>query len=172
MDSIPCCTAQGYLSNQQIHINPSTIFDTLGNTNSLHQIHPHNSEGSKIHPPNSEGSRINHSVLEGHVQGNDSKTTKIWDLGKTPVRVPALKKYLDQYPRREVANKLFQGFTKGFKLHYLGPRLPIHSENLISAYEHHLEVKDKLSKEIDLGRISGPYKEIPISNLRVYHPLG
>lgn len=56
-------------------------------------------------------------------------------------------------------------------MHYLGPRLPIQSKNLVSAYENHRETWDKICKEIELGRIGGPFVSLPISNLRI-SPIG
>ena len=100
-----------------------------------------------------------------------TKTNNIWDLGRTPINTAVLKTYLDQYPNTELAHKLYLGFTQGFKLHYLGPRLPIQTTNLVSAYENHRETWDKICREIELGRIGGPFVSLPISNLRI-SPIG
>ena len=78
---------------------------------------------------------------------------------------------MDQYPNTELAHKLYLGFTQGFKLHYLGLRIPIQSKNLVSAYKNHRETWDKICKEIELGRIGGPFVSLPISNLCI-SPIG
>lgn len=75
------------------------------------------------------------------------------------------------YPNKVVANRLIQGFSQGFKIHYHGPRLPTQCNNLKSADDHPNELKEKIYKEIQMGRIQGPFKQIPISNLRL-SPIG
>lgn len=58
-------------------------------------------------------------------------------------------------------------FLKGFRLKYTGPRIHRESPNLLSAFQHTEALKDKIQKEINLGRIAGPFKFLPISNLQV-----
>lgn len=79
----------------------------------------------------------------------------MWGLGKTPIKLPALEKYLSDYPKTQTAKKLFLGFSQGFQLYYTGPRIHIQSKNLISAYEHHNELREKIMKEVELGRVGG-----------------
>lgn len=95
----------------------------------------------------------------------------MWGLGKTPIKLPALEKYLSDYPETQTAKKLFLGFSQGFQLYYTGPRIHIQSKNLISAYEHHNELREKIMKEVELGRVGGPFRDLPISNLRI-SPIG
>lgn len=66
-----------------------------------------------------------------------------------------------------MASRLIQGFSQGFKLQYTGPRLLIQCKNLKPA----VELKDKIDKENEMGRIQGPFRQLPISNLRV-SPIG
>lgn len=101
----------------------------------------------------------------------DLQTHKVWGLGKTPIKLPALEKYLSDYPKTQTAKKLFLGFSQGFQLYYTGPRIHIQSKNLISAYEHHNELREKIMKEVELGRVGGPFRDLPISNLRI-SPIG
>lgn len=67
--------------------------------------------------------------------------------------------------------ELSEGLTNGFRLNYSGPRVFRESPNLLSAREHHEELKIKIDKEVELGRISGPFEGLPISNLQV-SPIG
>jgi len=66
---------------------------------------------------------------------------------------------------------LSNGFKQGFKLGYKGSHLGSSANNLVSTKVHFSEVQKKIDKEISLGRISGPFKVPPISNLKV-SPLG
>jgi hypothetical protein len=50
----------------------------------------------------------------------------------------------------------------GFRLHYTGPRLHRESSNLVSASQHKDELKAKVQKEIDLGRIVGQETANPL----------
>jgi hypothetical protein len=74
---------------------------------------------------------------------------------------------LQNYPLKEVAHELSEGFLKGFRLKYTGPRIHRESPNLLAAFQHTEALKDKIQKEINLGRMAGPFKFLPISNLQV-----
>lgn len=67
--------------------------------------------------------------------------------------------------------ELVDGFSKGFRLNYTGPRIPTVCKNLISANQHAGKLLEKISSEISLGRIMGPFDEKPISTLRL-SPVG
>lgn len=45
------------------------------------------------------------------------------------------------------------------------------ADNLHSAYEHPLILRQKIQKELELGRIAGPFNTKPFANL-VASPLG
>ena len=81
----------------------------------------------------------------------------IWGLGKTPIKVSVLSKYLADYPNKHVANKLLSGFSEGFYLHFSGPRTHIDNHNLVSAYQHPRELLEKIQTEVALGRVAGPF---------------
>ena len=78
---------------------------------------------------------------------------------------------LENYPDRDVASLLYNGFTKGFRLEYTGPRNHIMTNNLLSARQFCSETKHKLKSEIELNRILVPFSKISISNLRI-PPIG
>lgn len=92
-------------------------------------------------------------------------------MAKTPVRIDQLPKYLVQYPNKQVALELYRGFSEGFRLQYTGPRISVWSNNLVSAYQHKAQTLQKIQKEIQLGRILGPFSAKPISVLRI-SPIG
>lgn len=92
-------------------------------------------------------------------------------MGHTPLHVKQLVTLLKQYPAKEDAKVLVDGFLNGFRLNYSGPRFPIESKNLLSADQFKDETLEKLYQEVKLGRMLGPFSHIPISNLRT-SPIG
>ena len=58
-----------------------------------------------------------------------------------------------------------------FSLNYMGPRMPTEANNLKSVNEHLELVKEKITKKVEAGLVAGPFKNRPISTLRV-SPLG
>lgn len=88
----------------------------------------------------------------------------------TPISLDVLDVWLRDYPAADAA-LLRSGFTNGFSLCYEGPREPRDSVCLSSAAERPQVVREKLSKEIELGRIAGPFVQRPIYNLQC-SPIG
>lgn len=68
-------------------------------------------------------------------------------------------------------NQLVSGFNHGFSLHFDGSKVPCSYNNLLSADQNLSAVEDKLSKELALGRLAGPYSSPPFSNFCI-SPLG
>lgn len=64
-----------------------------------------------------------------------------------------------------------EGFLNVFRLHYIGPRYPTESANVLSVIQNPFAAKETNLKEIRPGRMSGPYKSRPISTLRT-SPIG
>nr|XP_034331146.1 uncharacterized protein LOC117680591 isoform X3 [Crassostrea gigas] len=85
----------------------------------------------------------------------------------TPIKVPALSKYLAKYPIRENALELLEGFQFGFKLCYEGPRRPYNCNNLKSLKLLTTEAIQLVNKEINMGRVAGPFPYSPLHNLRI-----
>lgn len=79
--------------------------------------------------------------------------------------------YLSVYPNQSIADELKKGFRFGFYLHYEGPRISTTCTNLVSVKDHPKVVKEKIDKEIALGRIAGPFNYEPLGNLRL-SPIG
>lgn len=91
--------------------------------------------------------------------------------GVTPVRVLRMLPFLEEYPNREAAVLLRDGFSLGFHIPCSALEPVGEPRNLISAMSRPDVVFDKLSKEVGLGRMAGPFSTVPIPGLRV-SPLG
>lgn len=78
---------------------------------------------------------------------------------------------LEDYPNKISAGELLEGFSEGFKLKYQGPREATEANNLKSALQAPEVLKEKIAKEILLGRVAGPFLQRPLKNLRI-SPLG
>lgn len=96
---------------------------------------------------------------------------QLFQLAKSPVKVDILQNRLRNYPLLDVKQELLEGFKCGFSLCYTGPRNPRESPNLKSARENPNVVIMKINKELEMGRIVGPFVDRPISTLRI-SPLG
>ena len=74
----------------------------------------------------------------------------------TPVRVEALSELLPGYHNAE---RVVSGFTHGFMLNFKGPETPLSSHNASSVLMNEQVVADKIKKELEMGRITGPFLE-------------
>lgn len=92
-------------------------------------------------------------------------------LGKTPINSEKLKQELLDYPNHQITQELVDGFSEGFPLHYQGIREDTDCLNLGSVRQNVNMALKKVQKEVDLGRVAGPFKERPLPNLRL-SPLG
>ena len=111
-------------------------------------------------------------ITDSNSDGHDKELLgRLWDLGHTPINLPVLKKYIELYHNQSEKDLLVSGFSEGFRLQYTGPRLPLNSKNLFSAEKNKLDTLNKLQKEVELGRMLGPFNHKPISTLRI-SPIG
>lgn len=94
--------------------------------------------------------------------------TSLFTLGHTPIKLPRLKHHLKNYKHKQF---LLNGFQHGFQLQYMGPRRPRHANNLQSAKQHPTIINQKISKELSLQRIGGPFKQPPFPTLQI-SPIG
>ena len=88
----------------------------------------------------------------------------------TPVRIDRLTSVLREYDPY-FKNFLIQGFSYGFRIHYSNLRSSFESPNLLKAHDQPNIVTDKLHKEIEAGRVAGPFSAPPFDNF-VVSPLG
>lgn len=73
-----------------------------------------------------------------------------------------MQSYLDNYPDKDTAEYLSLGFCTGFHLNYTGLRLPLKPKNMKSAQVHSAELLAIINKEISLGRMAGPFNNLPM----------
>jgi hypothetical protein len=96
-----------------------------------------------------------------------SGNIQLYTLGSSPINVDEVKKALSDYPDQNIANSITYGLEFGFKLNYSVPRLPfdMHSRDIFG--ERYEIANRKILKEINLGRIAGPFPEHPFPTFRV-----
>lgn len=89
----------------------------------------------------------------------------------TPVRLEKMLPFLNRYPDRAAAQLLESGFREGFQIPSSVREIQPVAENLRSALRHPEVVSAKLSKEVALGRMAGPFPDPPLPGL-IVSPLG
>ena len=89
----------------------------------------------------------------------------------TPINVEELNRELCSHPDRNFVDSLISALRHGTHIGYTGPQSPRVSRNLISASQHPEVVSANLEKEIQLGRVAGPFSFPPLHNLQC-HPVG
>ncbi|XP_075694193.1 uncharacterized protein LOC142660963 isoform X2 [Rhinoderma darwinii] len=90
---------------------------------------------------------------------------------RTPVNVLEMGPWLERYHRRREAEVLTSGFSFGFEIPFEYSATLSLADNLKSINENVGIARLKLAKEVELGRMAGPFSEPPYTNLRV-SPLG
>ena len=89
----------------------------------------------------------------------------------TPLNVDKLAIELVNHPDRSFVYTLINALRDGTRIGYLGPQKHRVSRNPISASQHPEVVSANLNKEIQLGRIAGPFPSSPLPNFQC-HPIG
>lgn len=87
--------------------------------------------------------------------------------GPSPINVGILTLWLRDYPDREAAVRLLRGFSEGFRIPAPPPSHPFWSANLRSVVGMEDVVRAKIAKEVQAGRVLGPFLQPPLPNLRV-----
>jgi hypothetical protein len=90
----------------------------------------------------------------------------------TPIKPTVLFKFLDSfhYPPH-LSHYLYQGFACGFKTGYMGLVINRISQNLKSVNSNPSIVQEKISKELALGRLAGPFAYPPFDPF-ICSPIG
>ena len=88
----------------------------------------------------------------------------------TPIQVDKLYSWLDGYDKN-VRQYLCEGFLKGFQIPFHGEINNSPVKNLTSAYKHPEEVSKAILKEVEAGRIAGPFAQQPFSDMH-FSPIG
>ena len=78
----------------------------------------------------------------------------------TPIKTSKLAQWINGYDR-DLAMFLCQGFQRGFKVGFVGTPLSKYVHNLKSTDEHPQVVQDYIDKELQAGRIEGPFLQPP-----------
>lgn len=108
----------------------------------------------------------NHFKPQAHANHFNTQDKHLWGLGTSPVKISILQDYLALYPDRDTAMLLLSGFSTGFYLNYTGLRLPLLPKNMKSADVHSSQLLAIINKIIHLGRMTGPFNNPPMLNLR------
>ena len=77
-----------------------------------------------------------------------------------------MEQYLRNYPDQLAASKIYNGFTFGFHLCYAGPIKSYHANNLKSANLCPDIVRGQINKEVQAGRVEGPFIKQPFTDFR------
>jgi len=88
----------------------------------------------------------------------------------TPVKADWFENLLAGYSPA-LKTLLVDGFRNGFRISYIGELSPFESPDLQSALQNPEIVSAKLMKEIEAGRVVGPFKAAPFPNFRT-SPIG
>ena len=89
----------------------------------------------------------------------------------SPINVHVLLSELALYNKITVARELALGFANGFRLGFTGIRKFRESKNLVSITQNESAAIQKINKEVELKRISGPHKNVPFTNF-MSSPIG
>ena len=92
-------------------------------------------------------------------------------LVSSPIDIYRLDLELTDHPDRNFVFNLLSTLKEGARIGYCGPRSARISPNLISATQHPDVVSANLQKEVNLGRVAGPYPAPPLANFQC-HPVG
>ena len=92
-------------------------------------------------------------------------------LAHSPIILSSLAQTLSDYPRKDEAAYLWEGFNYGFKIPYTGERSARISKNHGSALQQPDIIRNRLEEEVKLGRVAGPFDIPPIDNL-IVSPIG
>ena len=113
-------------------------------------------------------------VIKTHKTTSNKTFTPITGLGKTPIKTGKLESLLARHPNRDAVRKLMENLKKGHKLHYSGPTKSRCGENLLSVRKNPNEAMKKIMKEVELGRVAGPYNSTEETGLGslIISPIG
>ena len=80
----------------------------------------------------------------------------------TPIEVERLECLLSGY-NHSTAELLVSGFKFGFPIHYNGASISCDAKNLLSTSQNPDAVEIKIRKELEAGRLAGPFPIPPLS---------
>ena len=109
-----------------------------------------------------------HTIFNYHVVNVNSN--RQGHVLPSPVNKGKLLEYLEGYDKG-LFQFLAKGFSEGFRLQFHGERESRRAQNLKSATERPEIVKEKLIKELNAGRMVGPFEAAPFPAFRC-SPIG
>lgn len=110
------------------------------------------------------------TVKNALVHNHPPRLSHILPQPTTPVRADRLEKLLHGYPF-PLKGYLMRGFNLGFRVHLQGERRGFEPPNLKSAIARPGNVRDKLTEDINAGRIASPFRKPPFPYM-FCSPLG
>ena len=90
---------------------------------------------------------------------------------QTPVKPDCLTQLLQGHPNQPLVNEVVNGFRNSFSLKYNGPHNGRIHCNLKSAFQFPKQLQQCLDKEVNLGRMLGPFQQQLLDNL-ICSPVG
>ena len=117
-----------------------------------------------VHTDKSVDMDTNVQIAQGTIPSSSVITNNsyFYSIGSSLICAREVEKSLSVYPFWNVKTELIQGLKHGFKLQYNGSRLPVQPKNSRSISENPYLVREKIFKEIDLGRVVGPFDYPPM----------
>ena len=124
---------------------------------------------------NSRRSGCHSASMTTAIEGTEAEFCENYDLDGivTPIKIDKLVQLLEKYGYDKEETKFLKiGFTEGFDIGYQGPEVrQSNSRNLPLRVGSKVELWNKVMKEVKLGRVAGPYDEIPYDNF-IQSPIG
>lgn len=104
-----------------------------------------------------------HATTLPPVADNTTRVAILHPAVTTPVNARKLNKLLHGYKHQKY---IIQGISEGFILHFQGPQAPLTSKNSHTIQAQINIVREKIQKELSLGRIAGPFDHPPFPNFK------
>lgn len=97
------------------------------------------------------------NCLGAAAEGGLPRTPLPIQRGPTPIKLPHLCWWLSFYLARVAAARLAADFSVGFRIPAKRPVEPVLAENLRSVKGLEHIVREKIAKEVEVGRVVGPF---------------
>lgn len=118
-------------------------------------------DSTKDHTANSNINVVNATVQDIQLPtAGSTLTDKLYKL-VTPVNSNKLEELLKGHPNQNLVQYMVNGFKYGFALRYQGLLISRHHHSLPTAYTHKKLLMKCINKEMQLGRILGPFSKPP-----------
>ena len=149
------------------HARPTNVACTTYSSQPCSSRAPLSRSHAADNAPHNTSSAIDNSKGMAQMINQSLRTT----LANSPINIDNLAIKLRKYPLRAQAKELEEGFRFGFRLGFIGKRVEQTSKNITSAFDLKSNILEKINKEINKGRVAGPFDKVPLSNFRS-SPIG